>query len=831
MERIRIDDDWEFSYGEPSNIPLMPQKQVRAVSLPHDFMIEGAPKADSVNGPATGFFDGATATYTKKLEVPAEWEDDCVLLECDGAFNDVAVGLNGVRMGQHHYGYSPFAIDLTGRLAFGQSNRLAVTVSNDAEPNSRWYPGGGLYRHVWLRRAPKVHIARDGVFAHLDHLAGADAFVTVEVEVCNRTAEDVERWACVLFDGRALGSVKVHVPARSSAIARTQVRVDDARIWDVDDPQVYEVEAVLLGARPVAGECPTPADVLDREAVTFGIRMLTVDSKNGLLLNGRPLKLKGGCVHHDNGILGAAAFADAEERKVRLHKQNGFNALRFSHNPPSRDMLEACDRLGMLVIDEAFDTWNVPKRFHDFSERFAGEWRSELEATVRRDRNHPCVAFWSVGNELPEQGGLADGYRTSAELAAAVRGLDGTRPVMGSLCSFFNGLDDADTARYWKSFMDEAQSGGGLAAGGVANLDSAFGRGIWNDRTEAFCAPWDLVGYNYLDYHYDEAAELFPNRVICATESKPGVMLEYWRDVERLPNLIGDFEWTSFDYLGEAGIGNKLYADPADAANAARGLYYAGYPWRSAGTGEFDLCGFEKPQLAYKHIVWGSRETYIASRNPANTGKVEILGRYAWPEVAHSWTWPVEVGVPSQVDVYSAADEVELLVNGRSLGRKPAGDACRLTASFDVPYEPGELVAVSYVDGVEVSRDRVVTAGAPAKLLAVADLAAPHGAELPADGQALCFARVVVADAAGNPVPYAEVEVSASVEGVATLQALGTGRPATEESYTAGTVATYEGRALAVVRAGVEPGSALLRVSSPGLESAELKLSVVPAHG
>ena len=838
MQRFNIDSDWEFMYGEPSKIPGLP-KESRQVNLPHDFMIEKDVKPDSVNGANTGYYDGGTATYTKYIEAPEEWEGKRVLVEFDGAFRDVTVNLNGSIIGRHHYGYTSFIVDLTSRMKIGQKNRLSVTVSNDTEPNSRWYSGAGIYRHVHLLTAPMLHIVSHGIFAYTDHIVGEDAFVTVEVTVENHTAEDRDTWINLLFSpveseqagagntmvttqAKVVGAVKVHVPAGSDAVARTQVMVENAKIWDIDSPNLYQVTAQLVEKRPSQSETVDETGVLDSEQTNFGIRTISVDAKNGFMLNGRTVKLKGGCIHHDNGILGAASFKDSEYRKVKMHKDNSYNALRFAHNPVSTDILDACDRLGMVVINEAFDTWNMPKNIHDYCRHFAKEWKEELISLIVRDRNHPSVVFWSIGNELPEQGGLSDGYQTSAMLAEQVRVLDPTRFVTGALCSFFSGLDDEDREKFWKSLMQEAQLNGGA----LNNLDSKFGREIWNDYTEGFVAPWDVVGYNYLNYHYDKAAELFPNRVICCTESKPGQMEEYWDDVMRLPYVIGDFEWTSHDYIGEAGIGKRMYVEPENATQAGQMMHDASYPWRTAGTGEFDLCGFEKPQLAYRRIIWGSDETYIACHNPANYGKTEFLGRYAWQDCANSWTWQVAEGSPVRVEVYSAAEEVELFLNGESIGKKKSGKENHMKANFELAYRRGVLEAVSYTDGQEISRDRIFSAGDIAGLKITVDNRALHQAVLPADGQSLAFAVVEVVDAQGNPVPYAEVEVTAQVEGAASLAAFGTGRTATEENYTAGRVVTYQGRSLAIIRAGGTEGNAKLIVKADGMADAYLDLVI-----
>lgn len=800
---------WTIQLGIPSSIPGMPI-QTREVNLPHDYVIETDVRASGKNGANTGFYNGGTYTYTKKLAIPEEWESQRVLLNFDGVMGTAKVVVNGHHVGIHHYGYTPFQMDIAPYLYWGKENRVSVTVSNDAEQNSRWYSGGGIYRDVTLLTGHQVHIAPNGLFVHTDHFVGEDAFVIVETTVENHTSADRCAWVelAVTEDGNtevvSHGKIKVFLPAGKSAVARTQLCIENVKRWDVDSPCLYQLHAV----------CADEEDITDEAETIFGVRTISVDAKHGFCLNGRPLKLKGGCVHHDNGILGAVSLYDAEYRRVKVHKDNGYNALRMAHNPASDALLEACDRLGILVMEEAFDVWRMQKNYYDFTQYFEAQWERELEAFMLRDRNHPSIMMWSIGNELPEQGGLSRGYETSAKLAAAARKIDPTRPICGALCSFFSGLDDADNAKFWQSLMSEATAAGGV----LNNLDGKYGREIWNDRTEAFCAPWDVVGYNYLDYHYEEAGKLFPNRVICCTESKPGQMEKYWKDVEKYPYLIGDFVWTSMDYIGEAGIGKTLYAEPENAANVARMLHYAEYPWRTAGCGDFDLCGFERPQLALRKLLWGGKNTTIYCHDPRNNGKVELLGRYGWPECANSWSWPVKTGTPIKVEVNSPGTEVELILNGQFLGSK---EVSHFRAEFQVPYTPGELIAISYEDNTEISRDVLRTVGEAVALRITADKTV-----LAADGEALCFAAVELVDQNGNPVHYAQSLVSATVEGVATLLAFGSAQPKNEEKYTAGMATTYHGKLLAVLRAGSETGTALLRVTAAGYGESVLEITI-----
>ncbi|CAN7387667.1 DUF4982 domain-containing protein [Paenibacillus sp. LjRoot153] len=812
MFKENIDRSWEFVNGKPSGIPGFSQPG-KIVNLPHDFTIETDTSPEAPGGSNTGYYGGGVGTYTKILDMPEVYADKRVLVEFDGSYMNTTVVLNGHTVARHHYGYTPFHADLTPYMKPGKPNRLAVTVNNAAQPNARWYTGSGLYRHVDLLCAPKVHIAPWGIYAHTSHIVNGTAFINVETTVENHTADIANLWVDVKFEKELSGTVagtgrvKVHVPAGEKSVGQVKIAVENADIWDIDSPNLYKITAQLTDKETV----------LDSESTQFGIRTISVDTKNGFMLNGRTVKLKGGCVHHDNGILGAASFKDSEYRKMKVHKDNGYNAIRFAHNPMSRDMLDACDRLGLLVINEAFDVWVMEKNTHDYSQYFEEDWKADMEAFILRDRNHPSVIMWSTGNEVSERGGLSDGNMWAVKLAAYVRELDSTRLITHSLCSFWGGLDDEDSAIFYEGLFKQAKSSGG----GLQNLDTEFGRGIWGDYTEAFAAPLDVVGYNYLNYHYENAPENYPNRVICGTESKPLEMDKYWHDVERFSHVIGDFNWTSYDYIGEAGLGKAEYVEQDEAAATYRSIHIAKYPWRLASDADFDLCGFERPQLAYRRIVWGSDETFIASRNPKNHGKTEVLGRWGWPECENAWSWTGYEGQSVEVDVYSAAEEVELILNGKSLGRKPAGKEHRFTAKFELVFEPGTLEAVSYASGEKISSDILKSTGEPAAIRIN-----PERMEVVADGQSLLHAVVEIIDAEGNLVPGAELKAKAQVEGAASLAAFGTGRPQTTENYTTGEFTSYKGRLLAIVRAGYEPGTAVLTVSIDGFRTVSMEIPV-----
>ena len=832
MKKTNLNLDWLFMNGEKSNIPMMPQ-QTKEVNLPHDFMVETDVTPDAPGKAESGFYKGSAGTYLKTITLTEEEMTDTMLLHFEGCFGKTRVLINGNPVGSHAYGYTPFTIDIRKFLKVGD-NEIQVIVHTDDDPNGRWYSGAGLYRGVNLLSAPAFHIAHDGIFVYTDHITNGDAFCKAEITVVNDLAKatgDAEGFLKLSAAKKDTGEEvavryqKISLPAGTSQVVPQAFVIENAELWDTENPYLYEVKAQLsltstgnvhmsLDNRQ---DLMAQTDYEDEITTRFGVRTITADAKNGLLLNGKSIKLKGGCIHHDNGILGAASFYDAEYRKVKLHKDNGYNALRLAHNPQSEQILDICDELGMIVFDEAFDVWNLPKNSFDFSHQFAEDGIKEIEAMVRRDRNHPSIFFWSIGNELTEQGGMAAGYEVSAMLAKTVRNMDSTRLVSGALCSFFKGLDNEDNAAFWQTFRKEMPQGGS-----VINMDNSYGKKIWMEYTAPFVKDWDVVGYNYLNYHYETSHELFPDRVILCTESKPEQFEDYWSDVERLPYVIGDFLWTSMDYIGEAGIGKSIYCSEEEVPQMSRMLNYAAYPWRLAQAGDFDLCGNVRAQGRYHQIIWGANDTYIFAKDPKNNGKIALIGRYGWAEGGNHWSWNCEKGTAVSVEVYSRAEEVELLLNGKSLGKKPAGAECHFKAEFEVTYEAGTLTAISYQDGQEVSRDEVKTVGEPVGLKITMEKN-----QIAADGESLAYGIVEIVDAEGNWVPTVEDTLAkVSVEGAASLAGFGTGRGQTEENYTKGEFTSFEGRWQVILRAGTEAGEAGVHVEAEGLGHAESRVIV-----
>ena len=820
MECIKIDDKWTFRRGFCDNLGMLKSDPGVEVNLPHDGMIGTVVSAAAPAQMDMGYFTGGLSNYTKYVNIPKEWENECIGLRFDGAMMNATVDVNGFKAGRQHYGYAPFYVDLTDLVTFGKENRITINVNTSMQPNSRWYTGSGLYRGVELVHGPKVHVANDGIFVYTKEVADGYAFLEAQVDVQNETAEkrltEVEL-VLVQDEKQVAASTKkvIWVDACSTGTARIAFSVKNPLIWDVDDPNLYTVKATVknLGVyRTHFVADPEENCTIDEACTLFGIKTVTADAVRGLLINGKSVKLKGGCLHHDNGLLGSVSLYESEARKVKKLKKIGFNAIRTTHNPPSSALIEACDRLGMYVFDEAFDAWGMAKRSGDYSQFFDADWEKDLTAFVRRDRTHPSVVIWSIGNEIPERGGLNDGYALAKKMAEKVRSLDGTRPVSNGLCSFWSGLDDE-------------------LAEGQSNLQNALddaSKDFWEKGTEPFTNGLDVVGYNYMEDFYERDHELFPDRVILGSENFPKEIGFRWPLVEKHPYIIGDFTWTAWDYLGEAGIGKSVYLAPEDPF-LKRGPWAlmpqesSPYPWRTANDADFDITGTKRPQGAYRSVVWGSSATHLYTVHPKNFGKVEMIGPWGFTDVLSCWNYADYEGKPIELVVFSNAQEVEILINGESAGRKKVSSERPLPNSvrFEAVYKPGKVEAVSYTDGKEVSREVLETTGEPVGLRLK-----PEKQTLQADGHDVLYVWIEAVDRDGRVVPDAAVPVNVKVEGYGTLAGLGTGNPITDEDYTDNETVTYHGRALAIIRSGYEKGETALSVAAEGLagDSAKIKI-------
>lgn len=783
-----FDSGWLFSLGDSScaEVAALDDSSWRKLDLPHDWSIEDLPKpsetgdsghivsgpfdSEAVGGVHTGYTVGGTGWYRKHFAVPSMADGKVVRIVFDGVFMDSDVWINGQHLGNHPYGYTPFSYDITKYInTDGSENVLSVRVKNEGF-NTRWYSGSGIYRHVWLDVSNPVHVALYGTYITTPEVGEDSAVVRVITTLENDT---LERCSVSLV-------TKILAPNGSEVARRTvesrlgvgvpsdisqSFDVSSPSLWSPDSPALYKV------VTSVARDGKT-VDVTEKQ---FGIRSIRFDADKGFFLNGRNVKLMGGCVHADNGPLGAMSFDRAEERKVECLKAAGFNSIRTAHNPPSAAFLDACDRLGIMVIDEAFDAWTLPhiggiEDYHVFFEKC---WKSDLGSMVLRDRSHPSIIMWGIGNQI-RNAASEEGARTARELARLVRSYDATRPVMSNVFRWQNDK--------------------------------------WEDM-DPFFAALDVCGYSYARAHYDEDHKRAPDRIIFSSEIDPAECFDNWMDVIDRDFVCGNFEWTATDYIGESGLGwIGPYRD-----------FKKTFPWHVSYCGDIDICGQRRPRSYYKEAIskpWPMVTAFVERPVPAFVAKGD--SKWGWADVLDSWTWSGCEGKPLQVDVYSNCAEVRLFLNGRDLGAKATSRATKFMAVWSVPYEQGLLSAVGYSNGKEVARWELKTAGAPVALRISADRA-----NILADGQDLSFVTVELVDANGVRVPNADKLVHFEIEGAGELIAVANSNPVSLESFKQPERMTYEGRCMAIIRAGRASGAITLKAVADGLPQSVLKIGML----
>ncbi len=794
MDKLNFDRGWEYTEQFGMMTGMMAEWQ--PVDLPHDASIHKPRSADYPTGRGGGYAWSGVVTYRKTFHVPEDWQGQRVQLELDGVYMNAEVSMNGNVLTMHPYGYTSFVVDLTPYLDYGAENTVKVVANNSAQPNSRWYSGTGIYRHVWLRVGGEVHIPPWGVFVTTPVVDLEASTVAVATELANSaeaTASATLRTTVRDADGSVVAQTEtpVDIPKDEHVNVNQTLTVANVKPWSVEQPHLYTLISEVL----VGGE------VVDVERTVFGFRTIAIDAERGFRLNGVPLTLKGGCVHHDNGLLGAVSYDRAEERKVELMKSAGFNAVRCAHNPPAPAFLDACDRLGMLVIDETFDCWRMGKNPNDYHLVFEDWWQRDTASMVKRDRNHPSIIMWSIGNEVGERSGVSDGYAWCRRQADYIRTLDDTRPITSALPALFEEFIPLLAEQGFEKMFDFL---------GGEQPDPEKDR--WGAVTAPFGEPLDVFGYNYLVKRYEGDGEKFPERVICGTETFPHWAFTFWDKTKRLPYVIGDFVWTALDYLGEAGIGQVSYEGSMETS--------APYPYHLANCGDFDICGFKRPQSYFRDLLWGVREApFIAVLDPQYYGKDISFNPWGWEPVIDSWTFPGQKGQTTQVYVYSPADEVELLVNGVSVGRKKAGAASQNKVLFEVPYQPGTIEAVGYTDGQETARTRLKTASEPVALRLT-----PDRATIAREFGDLAYVTVEVVDENGAVVKYADCEITLTITGAGDLIAIGTANPVSEDLYVGTSRAVYQGRLMAVIRSTGKEGAIVLQASAESLTPGKAKI-------
>ncbi|WP_097093720.1 glycoside hydrolase family 2 TIM barrel-domain containing protein [Novosphingobium sp. Chol11] len=778
---------WRFLRSESASLeaPALDDSAWRILSLPHDYSIEDAPgepsptrigpfDKDSPGGPATGFTIGGDGWYRKHFRLPALPSDARVEILFDGISVTSELWLNGHPLGDHLHGYTPFAFDLTPLLNRRGDNVIVVRSRNMGR-NSRWYAGTGIYRDVRLDIIPSSsHIARWGVGAWTRRIVDgrAEIDVTTRLESAHTDAALVTR--LLTSDGKLAAEAR---SAAGSEVKQT-LTVMNPRLWSPDHPELYTLQSKLE-----RGDA-----VLDRVDQLFGVRIVQVDAAQGLRINGSPVKLRGGCIHHDNGLLGACAFPEADQRRIRLLKKRGFNAIRSSHNPTSATLRAACDRYGMLLIEESFDMWHAAKLKDDYSRHFAQDWQNAITAMVMGARNSPSVIMWSIGNEIPSRS-TPEGVEWSWKLANLVRQLDPTRPVTAGL--------------------------NGTLGPTVIPSDNSARRGSAGKLDEASTVFLDVAGYNYRIEDIETDHRSRPERIIYASETFARDAFDYEQLARRAPYFLGEFVWAAMDYLGEAGVGATVRV-PQDA----QPTYAMSFPWVGAWCGDIDLIGNQKPQSLARDVVWDLSPLEILVQRPIPAGQKELISAWGWYDELPSWTWPGAEGQNMAVRLYTSGDSVDLLLNGQKVGFGKLTSADKMRIEMLVPYAPGKLEAVAYKDGNVIGRKLLETVSAPAKLRLTVETM------LPRRRSGLAYVRVEVLDAAGRIVPEAEQHVRLSVTGGAELIGFGSANPLAVGSYRAPDARTYRGTALGILRANEQPGRTRVEATSDGLIGSSAQIDI-----
>lgn len=831
MIRQNFNHQWMCMDGSASFLEKlqMTQSEGAFITLPHDAMIHENRDPHTKNGAQTGFYPGGNYEYIKHFDAPEQWREKTVILEFEGVYQTAMVYLNDCLIATNYYGYSNFYVTLDRYLEYGRRNTLKVIADNSATQNSRWYSGSGIYRNVKLMVGSRIHVPADGMRIHTSDISQESAIVEVETSIRNiaTAKEKVTVYLELRQDGRTVCSEKTAVTIFGNTDDKIYQRfyLRQPKLWDCDNPALYECHLSLY-----AGE-----ELLDETVETFGIRRIQLDAVHGLRINGKQVKLRGSCIHHDNGIIGAATLERAEERKCRLLKQAGFNSIRSAHHPASKALLDACDRVGLLVMDELYDMWTNHKNIHDHALYFNDTWQEDVEKMVAKDYNHPCVILYSIGNENFELS-TDRGKELNRILANKLRELDHTRFVTNGI----HGLTSVPTqmeeiVQDIKKQM-ESQKTEQLHAADKEELESGEGSSTLNSFTdlltgqigkafachplvtagvEELIQPMDVIGYNYFAGRHTHEIRCHPHKAVMGTESYPSEMVNIWADAKRYDHILGDFTWTGYDYLGEAGAGIFYYDGRANFSSY--------YPDRLAYVGDINLIGYRRPISYLREMVFGLCKTpYIAVERVDRYGMKHSQNPWMLKDNIASWTWPGYEGKPAVVDVYADAEEVELFCNGRSLGRKPAGENHGYTATFETLYEAGELLAVGYDRGIETVRFILKTAEGEAELSVTADRTV-----LQADGADLAFITVKLVDSQGNDNLFARKKVTVDICGAGTLQGFGNADPQGEGSYDDRTWETFDGYLLAAVRAGTEAGEIIVSFSAEGCQTQKVTLQVV----
>lgn len=770
--QLDFNADWNYSCDEYGIN--------KTVHLPHDAMIDGTRSRDSLGGGACAYFCGGIYVYEKTFDVPLDWKHKCISFLFEGVYRKAKVYINGELAKEWAYGYTEFYVDADKYLRYGELNTIKVVADNSNQPNSRWYTGGGIYRPVSLIINNKIHIDHYGVT--ISTLSINPAVVSVKI-THNGGMVSVR-----VFDGKNEVATAVGDDV--------QLTIDNAKLWSAETPHLYTAKIVLTD----------DGKIVDEREISFGIRTLEANAKDGLLINGKSIKLRGGCVHHDNGILGACAYEEAEYRKVRIIKQAGYNAIRFSHNPCSRAFVAACDKYGIYLIDELSDMWYMRKKKFDYALDFDIWHERDVAAIVGKDKNSPSVIMYSIGNELSEPC-ENKGVEMAKSLVALFKSLDSMRLVTAGMnLSIINnaskgkGLysEERVEADSTPKKQKEKPTSSTLFNMVATRVGPAMNKMSNSDEVDRITTPTldclDVAGYNYASGRYYMDGVKHPNRVILGSETFPQDIYKNWYAVKQLPYLVGDFMWTAFDYLGEVGLGAWSYEKQYGFS------FEKPYPWLIADAGAIDLIGNAGAEAKYAAVVWGLCNKPVICVKPVNHAKDKVV-KMVWrgTNAIESWAWGGCEGNKAEVEVYSDGAYIRLELNGKTIGTKRLKE-CK--AVFSVKYASGTITAIS-LDGnkQEVSRSTLYSASKDLQI----KLSTEKEGIMPDE---LAFVNVCISDE--NGIVECNADRQLKIETNGQLIAFGSAQQKSEEKYSSNITDTYYGRALAVVKA---PENGILHIS------------------
>lgn len=786
MQVINFNQDWILTKEDQN-----PQK----VTLPYDAMIHENRVPNTAGGSGHGYFPGGIYEFTKQFDVPADWKGKCISFLFEGVYKNAAVYINGIEAYFRPNGYVPFVVPADEYLNYGQINEIKVIADNHDLPNSRWYTGSGIYRPVSLLIADQSHILWEGV--QITTLSYQNPQIHIHTNVTD-------------------GDVSVEILDKGSVIATAigtdvDIHLPGALLWDEDQPYLYDCHVTLT----------KDGVVVDEVTEHFGIRMITWSNK-GLFVNGKETLLRGGCVHHDNGILGAVSFAKSEERRVRIMKEAGFNAIRSAHNLCSKAMLDACDKYGVYLMDETFDTWYMGKNPYDYHLYFDEWWKEDTKAMVLRDFNHPSVILYSIGNEVAEPC-EEKGVDIGREQVEFIHSLDTSRPVtcgtnlmIVARAADGNGIyQDADTnnEKQKNASQMEVKGNASLMFNTIATfIGTGMNKAANSDKADKINSPFldclDIAGYNYASGRYPLDGKKHPDRVIFGSETFPQDIGKNWEMVKKYPYLVGDFMWAGWDYLGESGIGAWSYNG---------GLPFARpYPWVLAGSGVIDITGVPDASCRYAATVWGQTSAPVIGVKPVNhPGERATKSVWRGTNAIESWSWNQCEGNKAEVEVYADADHAELFLNGKRIGRKKLK---MFKAIFKTRYQSGALEAVTYNNaGQEIGRQRLTSATAPYHI-------AVRPEEDVIAKEDIVYVNIHIEGTNDIIESNYDRDLTITADG-GELLAFGSSIPCTAQSYDSHTFCTYHGRLQAVIRA-TDADSIKVRVTGEGITEGTAEIRV-----